>query len=161
MKKYWIRDINEADYEHVTNIYNSNRTFLLNHLGQEAIDEEFIHKEVSAMQNINFRTGVIINVEKQEIQGVLDYKKGEEVYLSLLMIATNLQGKGIGSEIYFHFEEQMKQLGSRTIRIDVVNDYSENVITFWKKMGFLEFENVILEWGSKKSQAVVMRKSIT
>lgn len=47
-----------------------------------------------------------------------------------------------------------------SIRIDVVNDYPGNVVPFWEKLGFVENETITLEWGDKKSKAVVMRKSL-
>lgn len=160
MNRYQIRAICIEDYMQVTNIYNSNRSFLQNHLGIELIDKDFIHKEVLEMQSVGFNSDVIVDTNMQKLLGVLDYRNGEEVYLSLFMLTNDLQGKGFGREIYSFFEEQMKQCGSKTIRIDVVNDYTDNVIPFWRKMGFLECETVILEWGNKRSQAIVMRKTI-
>ena len=47
-----------------------------------------------------------------------------------------------------------------SIRIDVVNDYPGNVVPFWEKLGFAGNETITLEWGNKKSNAVVMRKSL-
>ena len=87
-------------------------------------------------------------------------KPNPEVYLSLLMLSANLQGKGVGSHIYLQFEREMIQDGKNSIRIDVVNDYQRNVVPFWKRQGFLEKENVTLAWGKKKSNAVVMKKNL-
>lgn len=161
MKKYIIRDIHIDDYKQVVAVYNSNRHFLLNYLGVESVDEAFVSGEVSTMHNAGFNSCVIVNGEKQEVQGVLDYKSGnKEVYLSLLMLATDSQGKGIGRDVYSCFESKIIQLGSTSIRIDVVNDYDDNVVPFWKSLGFLECETLTLEWGNKKSKAIVMRKNL-
>lgn len=161
MKKYIIRDIRIDDYKQVVAVYNSNRHFLLNHLGVESVDKAFVSREVSTMHNTGFSSCVIVNREKQEVQGVLDYKSGnKEVYLSLLMLAINSQRKGMGRNVYSYFESKMMQLDSTSIRIDVVNDYDDNVVPFWKSLGFLECETLTLEWGNKKSKAIVMRKNL-
>jgi len=160
MEKYLIRNIDTNDYNQVVEIYNSNRQFLVNHLGVECIDEAFVLEEVKTMREVGFSSCVIVDRETQEAQGVLDYKYGKEVYLSLLMLKSELQGKGIGRDIYSYFETKMRQRESDSIRIDVVNDYHNNVVPFWKRLGFLECENVTLDWGNKRSKAVVMRKNI-
>lgn len=161
MDRYCIRDICADDYSQVVAIYNANPRFLTDHLGVEAIDEAFISREVSAMRKAGFRPCVIINGEKQTVRGVLDYRPGKEAYLSLLMLAADLQGKGAGCRVYSCFESEMLQLeDSVSIRIDAVNDCFDNAIPFWKKLGFSECESVTLEWGKKKSRAVVMRKNI-
>ncbi len=158
MPKYIIRDIQETDYKRVTEIYNSNPQFLLNHLGMTSIDESFISKEVSEMNKVGFNSCVIVEKNSQLIQGVLDYKSDKEVYLSLLMLSADLQGQGIGRNIYSSFESNMIQAGNISIRIDVVNDYPENLVPFWEGLGFSVNECVTLNWGNKKSNAVVMRK---
>ena len=160
MEKYILRAIHSNDYKRVVEIYNSNRQFLLSHLGVEFVDEAFISKEALTMEKAGFISCVIVNEENGKIEGVLDYKPDEEVYLSLIMLASDLQGKGAGSMIYSLFESKMVQDKGTSIRIDVVNDYPGNVVPFWKKLGFCENENLILTWGNKKSKAVVMRKKI-
>lgn len=160
MSKYIMRSVQENDYKSIVEIYNSNHQFLLNHLGVDFIDETFVSDEVSTMHKVGFRSCVIVNRESSMVQGVLDYKTNQEVYLSLLMLSASLQGKGVGSEIYSLFETKMIQDGRDSIRIDVVNDYQDNLVPFWKRHGFLENENVTLDWGNKKSNAVVMRKSL-
>lgn len=41
-----------------------------------------------------------------------------------------------------------------------MNDYQGNVVPFWKRQEFLEKENIKLEWGKKKSNAIVMKKNL-
>lgn len=160
MAKYLIRKIHINDFKQVAEVYNSNQQFLLNHLGVEFIDEDFISEEVSTMSKVGFNSCVIVNSETRAVQGVLDYKSDTETYLSLLMLSADLHGKGIGRDIYSYFESRMLQSESTSIRIDVVNDYQENAVPFWKSLGFLEYESITLDWGNKKSNAVVMRKNI-
>lgn len=160
MAKYYIRKLTPNDYREVANIYNSNQQFLLNHLGCNCIDETFIAEEVLAMSDIGFISCAIVNRENQAVQGVIEYKAGKETYLSLLMLAADIQGHGVGRDIYVYFESEILQAQSDSIRIDVVNDYQHNALPFWRKLDFLECETVTLNWGNKKSSAVVMRKNI-
>lgn len=160
MGKYIIRDVQQNDYCKIAEIYNSNRSFLLHHLGMATVTEDFVAQEVSTMQNEGFRSCVIIDQESLAVEGVLDYRPSSEVYLSLLMLSSNLQGRGVGGNIYLQFEREMIQEGKNSIRIDVVNNYQGNVVPFWKKQGFLEKESIMLEWGKKKSNAVVMKKNL-
>ena len=157
---YFIRDIHINDYQRVVEIYNSNSRFLFHHLGMECIDEAFVSDEVLNMSEEGFNSCVIVNRESQMVQGVLDFKDDKEVYLSLIMLAADLQGKGIGREVYSFFESEMMRKGNASIRIDVVNDYQDNIVPFWMKLGFVEEETIMLNWGNKRSQAVVMRKNI-
>ena len=159
MGKYIIRAVQENDYYKIAEIYNSNRTFLLHHLGMEAVTENFVAQEVSTMNKEGFHSCVIVNQESLVVEGVLDCKPNPEVYLSLLMLSADMQGKGEGSNIYLQFEREMIQDGKNSIRIDVVNDYQGNAMPFWKRQGFSEKENIMLEWG-KKSNAVVMKKNL-
>ena len=160
MTKYDIRKLNPNDYRDVVAVYNTNQRFLLNHLGCNCIDESFITEEVLAMSDMGFHSCAIVNRETQAVQGVLEYKAGEETYLSLLMLAADIQGRGVGRAVYAYFESEILQSQSNSIRIDVVNDYQQNAVPFWRGLGFLECETVTLNWGNKKSSAVVMRKNI-
>lgn len=157
---YTIRPSQADDCASIVEIYNSNPQFLLHHLGTERIDEAFVIKEIANMREMYFTSSVIIDIESGSICGVLDYKSREEVYLSLMMLKADMQGQGLGSDIYAYFEEMMLQEGQKCIRIDVINDYDNNLITFWKKYGFLECGNTVLEWGNKKSNAVIMKKDL-
>lgn len=160
MLKYIMRTVHENDYKRIAEIYNSNHQFLRNHLGVDFIDETFVSEEVLTMQKAGFRSCIVVDQESAMIQGVLDYKPDQEVYLSLLMLSSDLQGKGVGSDIYSYFEMKMIQEKRESIRIDVVNDYQDNLVSFWRRQGFLENDNVTLIWGNKKSSAVIMRKSL-
>ena len=160
MSEYFMRVIQPGDYKRVAEIYNSNYLFLRNHLGVEAIDEGFIEEEVLTMRRIGFCSCVIVSKEEKTVQGILDYRPGKEVYLSLLMLTAQLQGKGLGRRIYDSFEKSMKQSGSSSIRIDVLDHDPGNLVSYWKMLGFSGNETVTLKWGRKISRAVVMRKKI-
>ena len=158
MSKYMIRDVQEKDIKAIVDIYNSNDQFLFYHLVVKSVDETFMIQEISTMRNLGFPPSVIVNHQNSKIQRILDYKLEQEVYLSLIMLAKNLQGNGTGSSLYSCFESKMIQDKRDSIRIDVVNDYQKNLVSFWKKHGFEEPEEIVLIWGNKKTKAVVMKK---
>ena len=88
-----------------------------------------------------------------EDECIIACKEGyiDECYLSLM---------GLGNEIYKSFEYALREKGCKFIRIDVVNDFKENVVTFWEQLGFQACEEIKLTWGNKTSLAVVMRKNL-
>ena len=160
MNSYTIREVHDEDIEKIDSIYNSNHKFLVNHLGMNIVDNHFIHQEILDMTSNNFLSCVIVNELSDEIIGIIDYQVDNTVYLSLLMIHSNYQKNKIAQMIYKKFESNMSKLGKSTIRIDVINDYPNNVIWFWEKQGFVQQNEVALNWGNKKSSAVVMLKSL-
>ncbi len=158
---YTIRPANEKDISEITKIYNSNMKFIETHLGYLEVDDNFIKAEFEQMKSSGFSSSCIVDFESEKVIGVLDYKIGEvEVYLSLVMIDSYLQGSGLGRSLYSHFESSMKAQKQRVIRIDVVNDYENNLVSFWKTLGFVASEVIELEWGRKMSKALLMKKDI-
>lgn len=160
MDNYRIKEIEKNDIDKIVDIYNSNKTFLENHLGISTVSKDFIINEIEEMKKIGF-TSLAIKNNEDNIVGICDFKIGDEVYLSLLMIDDKLKGKGLGTIIYNHLEKIFKSKNSKKIRIDVVYDYKENVLSFWKKQGFIPNEKVQLEWNGYKSKAIKMYKIIT
>lgn len=159
MDNYIIDIIEQKDIDKVIDIYNSNKTFIENHLGVSRVSREFIVNEIQEMDNVGF-TSAVMKDNKGNIVAICDYKIEDEVYLSLLMIDAKLKGKGLGQSIYNQFEKIFKAKNVSRIRLDVVYDYKENVIGFWEKQGFISSEKIQLEWNGHKSKAVKMYKSI-
>lgn len=159
MDHYKIDTMTTEDADKVSGIYNSNTSFLENHLGVTAVSEEFILREMAEMKNIGFQSFVIRN-NASDIIGICDLKMAEEVYLSLLMIDGKHKRRGTGGGIYRQLEQMFKEKGVRTVRIDVVDGYEDNAVGFWEKQGFTPCEKIQLEWNGCQSEAVVMRKSI-
>lgn len=160
MDLYTIREATITDIDAIVKIYNSNNKFLINHLGKDTIDKNFIINEMKEMKSLNFLSCVIVEAQTNKIIGVLDYNPKSTVYLSLMMINSEYQGNGIGDYIYKMFEKDMIKSGKKSIRIDVVNDYSGNAIGFWEKQGFTPKESLNLTWGNKESSAIVMKKNL-
>ncbi len=153
-------DKSENDIIITQNIYNSNEEFLVNHIGYPCVDIDFIKNEIEEMENHGFLSNLIYDNDKAI--GILDYKIQEDktVYLSLLMLDSKLQDRGLGKNIYQTFERQLVEANCKSIRLDVVNDHEPNAIGFWEKMGFVEKRKDSLTWGSKTSNVVVMEKNI-
>lgn len=153
-----IRKIEENDIETAIKIYNSNGDFLTHHLGCNIIDEEFIVGEIKEMSEHGFLSNFVV------MNGVpiaiIDYMQNDNgyVYLSLLMLSSELQNKGLGKNVYQHFEANVRCCGASKIRIDVVDDYDNNVVPFWEKMGFVKTRRDELTWGKKTSSVTVMEK---
>ena len=150
-----------ADIEVVANIYNSNKEFLIHHLGKEQVSEKFIVHEIQEMEDHGFCSNLII--ENGSGIGVIDYMLQDDgyVYLSMLMLDVAAQSCGKGKAIYRLFEENMLSAGAVKIRIDVVDDYEPNVIPFWEKQGFEAKRSDVLTWGDKTSSVVVMERKLT
>ena len=159
MGKFYIRNAEQTDIDQIVDIYNSNSSFLLNHIGKSQIDALFIQNEFTTMRQMGFRSCVILQQENDSVVGVIDYKPGDCVYLSLLMLNSEFQGNGNGRICYQLFEKCMLQSGTQKIRIDVVNDYPGNVVPFWEKQNFMVDSFTKLIWGEKCSDAVVMTKA--
>lgn len=158
--RYGIRRISIEDFGAVAEIYNSNKDFLIHHLGISKVDQAFVEKEVQTMTDLGFLSCVIFDVRTFEICGLIDYKIGSEVYLSLLMLKKSFQKKGIGQEVFSFWESELTGEEISHIRIDVVHDHVDHSITFWEKMGFNKFEEIELAWGEKKNRAIVMKKYV-
>ena len=159
MDNYIIDTVDQNDISKIIDIYNSNKTFLENHVGISKVSKDFIVNEIEEMNNIGFSSLVIKNNEGN-IVGICDFKIGDEVYLSLLMINAKLKGNGLGRVIYNQLEKLFKTKNSKRIRIDVVYDYEENALGFWEKQGFVPSEEIQLEWNGYKSKAIKMYKNI-
>lgn len=146
------------DTDEIVRIYNSNPVFLQNHLGTAEVSAEFVLQELREMEKVGFLSTKIINKANREIIGICDFKISDTVYLSLLMLDGALHCKGLGTEIYKQFEENVIMDKAHFIRIDVAFSYSGNAVGFWKKQGFETQGVTQLNWNGKKSQAQIMRK---
>lgn len=159
MNNYIFCNMELNDIDKILEIYNSNMSFLISHLGTSNISREFILNEINEMKRGGFISSIIKN-SKGEVIGVCDFKIQDEAYLSLLMIHSSLKGKGLGKDIYNNLERVFKSNNVKSIRIDVVYDYEENVLGFWKKQGFVSKDKVELDWNGHKSNAIKMYKNI-
>jgi len=159
-KYFYVDLVNINDLNEVIDIYNSNKHFLVAHMDKEKITNQWLIEEIKSMKEIGFNSGKIVEKSTGKIIGVMDFKIDEESYLSLLMIHNDFKGKGFGKQIFQAFEEYVKSLKSKCIRIDVVTNYDSSVLDFWIKHGFIRFKDIELNWTGKKLPAVTMKKHL-
>ena len=160
MAAYKVRAAEPGDCGAIAEVYNSNPDFLRAHLGAESVAEPFLLEELAQMRALGFCSCVIEDGESGEIQGVLDYRPGGEVYLSLLMLRAGRHRSGAGRAVYTGFEEEMRRTGASSIRIDVVRGHEGDAAPFWRRMGFVPSGEAELHWGQRRSSAVIMRKHL-
>ena len=151
-----LRKVSREDTDTVLKIYNSNHDFLIHHLGSDHVDERFLWNEWDEMAKHNFTSNVIL-VDGTPVR-IMDYSQNDSgyVYLSLFMLSNDFQAKGLGRSVYRYFESMVVSKKASRIRIDVVDDYENNVIPFWEKMGFIKTGKDELTWGEKTSSVTVM-----
>ena len=157
-KEFYVKQLESKDLRKILEIYNSNSKFLISHMDRDIVTNEWIIKELKSMEKIGFKSCKVIDRKTEDILGIIDFKIDEETYLSLFMIHNNFQGKGIGRIIYDEFEQYIKSLGSKSIRIDVVTNYDNSVLDFWINKGFVKFKDIELNWAEKTLPAVIMKK---
>ncbi|MCR3761033.1 GNAT family N-acetyltransferase [Clostridium felsineum] len=158
-KDFYVDLLEDEDLKEVVLVYNSNKNFLMKHIGKGSVTEEWILGEIKCMRELHFYPCKIVDKANMKLVGVMDFKIDKESYLSLLMLNSTYKNRGLGKLVYEGFEKYVKEKGSLGIRIDVVCEYDNKVLSFWKRNGFMEIENVKLKWTSKALPAVVMRKS--
>jgi GNAT superfamily N-acetyltransferase len=157
-RDFYINTIENNDIEEICEIYNSNEHFLLNHMNVNNVTSKWMLEEITCARKTGFKSCKIVDKASGKKIGIVDFKLGEETYLSLLMIHNDFRGKGIGKVFFINFEEYLKSLKSKSIRIDVVTDYDNSVFDFWGKNGFISFQDVKLNWAGNILSAVTMRK---
>lgn len=154
-----IDRITENDMDEIVKIYNSNTGFLKNHMGVESVSKETVTNDLETMKRMGFQS-FFIRDEKDSPIGICEFKTGEEVYLSLLLIDGDKTRKGYGSDIYTQLERKFQEAGAKKVLIDVVCDYEDRAVAFWEKQGFVHRGNIQLEWSGHHSKAVKMEKEI-
>lgn len=159
-KAFYVDLIKNDDLNDIVQVYNSNKHFLVNHMGKCEITYEWIFQELESMRKINFSSCKVVEKISGKIIGIIDFKIDKETYLSLLMLHNDYKNKGFGKVIYKSLEEYAKSLGSQCIRIDVVTNYDTAVLDFWTRNGFNKLKDVELNWTGKILPAIVMKKNI-
>ncbi|MEJ8553171.1 GNAT family N-acetyltransferase [Tepidibacter sp. Z1-5] len=152
--------VEDKDLNEIIQVYNSNEKFLINHMDKEKITTEWMVEELKSMKEMGFLCCKIVDIDSEKIVGVVDFKLDKETYLSLLMIHNNYKNRGLGSLIYKDLEKYILSLESSCIRIDVVTGYDDSVTEFWHKNGFVDFEDIQLNWTGKLLPAVLMKKNL-
>ena len=157
-KGFYIDLVQNKDLKDIVEVYNSNKDFLINHMDIDNVKYEWILEELESMKKANFYSCKVVEKSSDKIIGIVDFKIGEESYVSLLMIHNDYKNKGFGKLIYRALEEYVKSVKSKCMRIDVVINYDDTVLNFWVENGFIIIEDIELNWTGKVLPAVIMRK---
>ncbi|MBX4262134.1 GNAT family N-acetyltransferase [Clostridium estertheticum] len=160
LRDFCIDFVEDKDINAIVEVYNSNKCFLVNHMGTDKVRYEWVLEELENMRKAGFYSCKVVEKSSGKVMGIIDFKIGEETYLSLLMIHDNYKNKGLGKLIYQALEEYAKKVKSKSMRIDVVTNYDNAVLNFWVKNGFDKIKDVELEWAGKILPAVIMKKNI-
>lgn len=158
--RFYIDLVDNKDLNNIVEVYNSNKSFLLSHMDKDKITYEWILEELESMRKVNFYSCKVVEKSSDRIIGIIDFKIGNEVYLSLLMLHNDYRNEGLGNLIYNALEEYVRLLNSKCIRIDVVTNYDNKILDFWIENGFSKLKNVELNWTGKRLPAVIMKKKL-
>ncbi|GEO26778.1 N-acetyltransferase [Alicyclobacillus acidoterrestris] len=156
----YINPIDHDDIYAVVELYNSNTNFLKNHMDTDAVTPQWVIDELESMKSLGFSSYKAIEKGSKKVIGIIDFKIDVETYLSLLMVHRNYTNRGLGKQIYMAFEEYVILKKSKRIRLDVVNGYSDKVLSFWSGRGFHKSEDISLNWNGVILPAVTMIKII-
>jgi len=159
-KDVYVDIIENRDLNEIVEVYNTNENFLLSHINKKKITEQWMLKEIKSMKEVGFYSCKIVDILSGKVIGAIDFKIDEETYLSLLIIHNDYRSQGIGKIVYNAFEEYIKALKNKCIRIDVVTNYDNTVFDFWIKNGFIKFEEIELNWEGKILPAITLRKHL-
>lgn len=159
-KKIYIDLVEDRDLNDIIEVYNSNKNFLINHMNSDIVEYKWVIEELELMKKTSFYSCKVVEKSSGKIIGIIDFKTGEETYLSLLMIHNDYKNRGIGKLVYRALEEYVRSIKSIGIRIDVVTNYDDRVLNFWVRNGFNKFKDVKLNWTGKVLPAVIMKKTL-
>ena len=157
-KDFYIDLVHNKDLKDIVEVYNSNKYFLINHMDTDNVKYEWVLEELESMKRNNFYSCKVVEKSSGKIIGVVDFKIGEETYVSLIMIHNDYKNKGFGKLIYEALEEYVKSFNSKCMRVDVVINYDDTVLNFWVRNGFIIIKDIELNWTGKILPAVIMRK---
>lgn len=81
---------------------------------------------------------ILLAEEKTELQGcVYLERQGEALYLGMLTVKPDLQGKGLGAQLMLVSEQRAKDLRCKRLRMTVITVRDE-LIAYYKRKGFVD-----------------------
>jgi ribosomal protein S18 acetylase RimI-like enzyme len=92
--------------------------------------------ESSLEEMISRPNAVILLAEETDLQGCVYLEQQDKtLYLGMLTVKPNVQGKGLGAKLMKASEERAEMLGCNKIRMTVITDRDE-LIAYYKRKGF-------------------------
>ncbi|WAG54610.1 hypothetical protein LL033_18605 [Clostridium estertheticum] len=86
LRDFCIDFVGDKDINAIVEVYNSNKYFLVNHMGKDKVRYEWVLEELENMRKVGFYSCKVVEKSSRKIKGIIEFKIGEETYLSLLMI---------------------------------------------------------------------------
>ena len=79
---------------------------------------------------------IVLAEQDNEMKGcVYLEKQADALYLGMLTVRPNLQGKGLGTQLLHAAEERAKEIGCQKIRMTVIT-VREELIAYYKRKGY-------------------------
>lgn len=160
--QFQLIPLTSENVERALEVYNSNEDFLVDHLGETRVPQDWLTEELHHANESGFTIFGVHKTDTGDVLGIIDLGLfGDLAYLSLLILKKDAQRKGVGSEIFQNLELFLKKKKMKTIRLDVVKGRGfEGVLAFWKHHGFVEQNEIIVKWRHRRLPACAMKKDI-
>lgn len=95
--------------------------------------------DLKSIEELLLKPGAIILTAKNETKQLLGSvyldKQGKKLYLGMLTVAPDLQGKGIGNQLLIAAEKYAREIDCHTIRMTVI-DIRHELIEWYNKKGY-------------------------
>ncbi|SJZ44618.1 Acetyltransferase (GNAT) family protein [Pilibacter termitis] len=151
LSEYKIEKITNDNFSKVFEIYSQNHDYFLLTQGSEATYEESI-KDITALPpNCDLKQKQYFCLsQKNKIVAVVDviesYPDPNTIWIGLLLIDKEQQGKNIGTKIVTGILSSAKLSGYKTVQLGVITN-NLKALKFWEKQGFRSFrhhENIVV-----------------
>ena len=81
-----------------------------------------------------------VDDDRGELVALVDFSRGfpdaDAWYVSLLVVAPEARGSGLGAALYAHAEQFARDRGGTAIRL-IVQQQNPRALAFWKRQGFV------------------------
>ena len=159
---YGFEPITDCNYELYFEVYAANQAFFLLTAGKEASPESISDAISQTPPGFELKNKYFLGVRKNGAAvGVLDFLIGYPekncLWIGLLIIHGEMQGKQAGSEIVHALLNAAKAEGLETAQLGVIENNTRGM-TFWQKFGFQEIRQTPA--GENGLKTIVMEKRL-
>ncbi|MAX66522.1 MAG: GNAT family N-acetyltransferase [Bacteriovoracaceae bacterium] len=165
--KLELRKINDSQTDELQVVFENAPHYIFNIDGVNFVPEDCAKSTLEVLPpGITYENKYVFLVVKDDKNiGVIDlingYPSNEIAYIGLLLLVGNMQGKGLGKQVYELLEKYIvEKFSVKKVRLSYVE--SNPVSEFWDKMGFLKVGGKNPYSGRKnQSFSQVMEKRIS
>ena len=142
--EYEIAIITRENFEKVFEVYNTNQNFFLLTQGSKTTVESSINDIDALPPTCDVSQKIYVSIcEQDKIIAVMDlitgYPEETTIWIGLLLIHGDMQGKKIGSRIVNAVLDAAYATGSKSAQLGVIESNTRAVV-FWQKHGFEIFQ---------------------